>query len=311
MISIYDIARRSWESMTVENWCPLNSQGKKTISGVNQLMIQKQNKQDKSAERYLRILQSRKHGQLWNIPRCQSAYQYFESKRIDKSRLFAHSLTHGTRWTHQDTLLRSIYSRKAIDSNLCKFVKNQCPTNPCPWIHGHLSSDEKDLRKTHRILHFSHRELHGISTLDIFSLSCKEKVETYLQNCTIDLSREQVPELYVDKCTDPSPFQCWITSFKTEICSCSNLIPEAMQWFIEVEIIESVHDLKTSSFWKRKYPKVSNAWYEDSVCSGKDYPKSVLQKDKGQISSRKTGSFFYDLRTHELLTLKRLQSCIL
>ena len=47
--------------------------------------------------------------------------------------------------------------------------------------------------------------------------------------------RNQAPEMHFDKFSDPSTFQCWKTSLKTEVCSCSGF-PTA----------ESVDDLKTS-----------------------------------------------------------------
>ena len=35
--------------------------------------------------------------------------------------------------------------------------------------------------------------------------------------------------------------------FKTEVCTCSRVPTEAMQWIKEVEMVESVDELKTSS----------------------------------------------------------------
>ena len=43
----------------------------------------------------------------------------------------------------------------------------------------------------------------------------------YSQNCMVDQPRNQVSEMHFDKFPDPSTFQCWKTSFKTEVCSFS------------------------------------------------------------------------------------------
>ena len=49
-----------------------------------------------------------------------------------------------------------------------------------------------------------------------------------------------------DKFPDPSIFQCWTTRVKTEVCSCSNFLNEAMLWIKGVEMVGLVDDLETS-----------------------------------------------------------------
>ena len=44
----------------------------------------------------------------------------------------------------------------------------------------------------------------------------------------------------------PSTFACWKIRFKTEVCSCSQFPTEALLWIKEVEMVESVDDLKSS-----------------------------------------------------------------
>ena len=41
-------------------------------------------------------------------------------------------------------------------------------------------------------------------------------------------------------------FACWKIRFKTEVCTCSQFPTEAMQWIKEVEMVDSVDDLKSS-----------------------------------------------------------------
>ena len=50
------------------------------------------------------------------------------------------------------------------------------------------------------------------------------------QNCTAEQPRNQVPETDFDKFPDPFSFQCWKTSLKTEVCSCSSIPRDAMFW---------------------------------------------------------------------------------
>ena len=45
----------------------------------------------------------------------------------------------------------------------------------------------------------------------------------------------------------PATFACWKIRFKTEVCTCSQFPTEAMQWTTEVEMVDSVDDLKSSS----------------------------------------------------------------
>ena len=42
-------------------------------------------------------------------------------------------------------------------------------------------------------------------------------------------------------------FACWKIRFKTEVCTCPQFPTEAMQWIKEVELVDSVDDLRSSS----------------------------------------------------------------
>ena len=58
--------------------------------------------------------------------------------------------------------------------------------------------------------------------------------------------RLQVSDLHFDKFPTPSTFSCWKIRFKTEVCTCSQFPTEAMLWMKEVEMVDSVDDLKSS-----------------------------------------------------------------
>ena len=68
-----------------------------------------------------------------------------------------------------------------------------------------------------------------------------------VQGSTLKLKYERVPL--------PSTFNYWKTNFKTEVRSSSSHSKEAMPWKSEVEVANSVNDLKTSrSMSGRVYP---------------------------------------------------------
>ena len=76
------------------------------------------------------------------------------------------------------------------------------------------------------------------------------------QNCMVEQPRNQVSEMHFDKFLNPSTFQCWKTSFDTEVCACCNFRTEdAMLWIKEVEMVEPVDGLETSqSIRGRRFP---------------------------------------------------------
>ena len=58
--------------------------------------------------------------------------------------------------------------------------------------------------------------------------------------------RLQISDLHFDKYPNPATFACWKIRFKTEVCTCSEFPVEVLQWIKEVEMVESVDDLKSS-----------------------------------------------------------------
>ena len=68
-----------------------------------------------------------------------------------------------------------------------------------------------------------------------------------LKNYGADHQRLQISDLHFDKFPTPATFACWKIRFKTEVCTCSQFPAEAMHWIKEVEMVDSVNDLKSSS----------------------------------------------------------------
>ena len=67
------------------------------------------------------------------------------------------------------------------------------------------------------------------------------------KNYGADQQRLQISDLHFDKFPTPATFACWKTRFKTEACTCSQFRTEAMQWIKEVEMVDSVDELRSSS----------------------------------------------------------------
>ena len=57
----------------------------------------------------------------------------------------------------------------------------------------------------------------------------------------------QISDLHFDKFPTPTTFACWKMRFKTEVCACSQFPTEAMLWIKEVEMVDSVDVLMSSS----------------------------------------------------------------
>ena len=70
---------------------------------------------------------------------------------------------------------------------------------------------------------------------------CKGK---FLKNYWADQQRLQILDPHFDNFTTTATFACWKIRFKTEVCTCSQFPTEALLWIKEVDMVESVDDLK-------------------------------------------------------------------
>ena len=66
------------------------------------------------------------------------------------------------------------------------------------------------------------------------------------KNYGADQQRLQISDLHFNNFPTPATFACWKIRFKTEVCTCSQFPTEAMLWIKEVELVDSVDDLKSS-----------------------------------------------------------------
>ena len=68
----------------------------------------------------------------------------------------------------------------------------------------------------------------------------------FSKNYVADQQRLQISDPHFDKFTTSATFACWKIRFKTEVCTGSQFPTEAMLWIKEVELVDSVDDLKSS-----------------------------------------------------------------
>ena len=76
------------------------------------------------------------------------------------------------------------------------------------------------------------------------------------KNYGADQQRLQISDLHFDKFPSPATLACWEMRFKTEVRTFSQFPTEAMQWIKEVEMVDSVDDLKSSSSTRERYSNV-------------------------------------------------------
>ena len=69
----------------------------------------------------------------------------------------------------------------------------------------------------------------------------------FSKNYEADQQRLQISDLHFDKFTTPASLACRKIRFKTDVCTCSQFPTEAMLWIKEVEMVDSVDDVKSSS----------------------------------------------------------------
>ena len=115
-----------------------------------------------------------------------------------------------------------------------------------------------------------------------------------------DQQRLQISDLHFDKFPTPTTFARWKIRFKTEVCTCSQFPTEAVLWIKEVEMVDSVDDLKSSCSVRgiRMGQTYEVTRREDCFSTEQNHPEYPLQ-EKGQSggnesSQRSTVSFEED-----------------
>ena len=93
------------------------------------------------------------------------------------------------------------------------------------------------------------------------------------KNYEADQQRLQISDLHFDKFTTPATFACWKITFKTEVCTCTQVPAEGMLWIEEVELVESVDDFKSScSVRGIRMPDFESTRWEDCFSTEPNHP---------------------------------------
>ena len=112
------------------------------------------------------------------------------------------------------------------------------------------------------------------------------------QSSMVGQQRQQISELQVDKFPAPQSF-VWKIRFKNQVTTCSDFPSEAMVWIKEVEMVDSLKELKSSrSVSGKKIPNfemldAKTASAQNKVINNSHFKKKVcLEEQKAQKDGR-------------------------
>ena len=120
-----------------------------------------------------------------------------------------------------------------------------------------------------------------------------------VKTANIGAAIRQIPQ-------NPQSFLVWKIRFKNQVTTCSDFPSEAMLWIREVEMVDSLEELKSSrSASGKNFPNFGMLDAEDCFCIEKDHPEFPIQEegqsrgtespDRRLVSTRKTDRL-HDLR---------------
>ena len=116
----------------------------------------------------------------------------------------------------------------------------QAPGSETPFIR-----DDKQNRGTIAMPTFARRPSTMSSTIPV----------EFLQNSMVGQHRQQISEPQFDKFPGPQSFLVWKIRFKNQVTTCSDFPSETMLWIKEVEMVDSLEELKSSrSVCGKKFP---------------------------------------------------------
>ena len=126
------------------------------------------------------------------------------------------------------------------------------------------------------------------------------------QNYVVGQQRQQISELQFDIFPYPQSFLVWKIRFKTQGTTCSDFPSDAMLWIKEVEMVDSLDELKSSrSVCGKDFPNFEMLDAKIASCSEQDHPEFPVQEEdqprgaespkRGPFPSRKTDRL-HDLR---------------
>ena len=113
------------------------------------------------------------------------------------------------------------------------------------WIHGGQPLKSRFICLQRRKV----KDQNKIEILDA-NLDRQPKIQSSSVEETLQRIMEQTNNdcrFHSDKFHTPATFACWKIRFKTKVCTYSQFSTEAMQWIKEVELVDSVDELRSSS----------------------------------------------------------------
>ena len=126
------------------------------------------------------------------------------------------------------------------------------------------------------------------------------------QNYVVGQQRQQVSELQFDKFPNPSSFLVWKIRFTNQVTTCSDFQSEATLWMKEVEMVDSLDELKSSrSACGKDFPKFEMldakiASALNKIIQNSQFKKTVsleeqkAQKEDGFLRGRQIAFMIYD-----------------
>ena len=143
------------------------------------------------------------------------------------------------------------------------------PLEPQPKVKTNLTSEDGQNYGTIPMPMFASRPL----------TTSSENLVDIPQNYVVGQQRQQVSELQFDKFPNPPSFLVWKIRFKNQVTTCSDCPSEALLWIKEVEMVDSLDELKSSrSVYGKRFSKLRDAGREDCLGSEQDHPEFPVQK---------------------------------
>ena len=126
------------------------------------------------------------------------------------------------------------------------------------------------------------------------------------QNSMVGQQRQQISELQSDKFPIPQSFLVWKIRFKNQVATCSDFPSDAMLWIKEVEMVDSLEELKSSrSVLGKNFPnfemldaKIASAL--NKIIQNSQFKKNVslvekrAQKEDRFLRGRQIAFMIYD-----------------
>ena len=109
------------------------------------------------------------------------------------------------------------------------------------------------------------------------------------QNSMVGQQRQQISELQFNNFPTFSTFLCWKIRFKNQVTICTDFSWDAMSWIKEVQVVDSLEELKSSQSIHGKIPIFEMLGREDCFCSKQDHSEFPVQEGRSVLEEQKAG----------------------